>query len=228
MNWKQLGLVCGITTLLAGCSSNPTTPEKLLIGPPPSNDTPRGAVTRLLFTYEHKQGAEYSGMFTGDFSYEFSSNTDPTLVQQYSTGWFKNDEKASAVHLFNGYTPPGGHLLPAATSISIKLAVDQPTDDNTSGVDPKTHKVLATRIDGSVIVPSDTGPQTYTMTDNYNVFYLVRGDVAVNLDTNQPADSLHWYVYRWVDLSEAIAPSPTREPTPAQSATWGSVKALYR
>ena len=215
--------------MIAGCGPSFKSGDPHPLPPsPPSNSTPHGAAARLLYMYESKRAAEYWGMFTGDFTFEFSSNTDPTLVQQYSTGWFKNDERESSAHLFGGYTPPGGQPLPAATTIDINLAVDQPTDDNTSGTDPKTHKVLATRVDGSVTVPEQgTEPLTFTIVNNYNIFYLVRGDVAVNLDTNQPADSTHWYIYRWVDLSQAT-PSPAKGPMAAQSATWGRVKALYR
>jgi hypothetical protein len=129
--------------------------------------------------------------------------------------------------VFDGFTPPGGAPKPAATSIDVNLAVTLPTDDNTSGTDPVTHKVLATRVDGSVTIPTDPENLTIVMTNNYNVIYLVRGDAAVGLDSSQLADSTHWYVYRWVDLTEAASPSPTRSPMAAQSATWGRLKALY-
>jgi hypothetical protein len=190
-----------------------------------SNQTPQGAIARLVGSYEKKLPNEYAGVFTGDFKYEFSASTDPTLVQMYSAGWFKSDETASASHMFSGYTPPGGATLPAASSIDIQLANGVPTDDNTAGVDPATHKVLATRVDGSITVPQDIEPITYVITNNYNVFYLVRGDVAVGLDPSQPADSQHWYVYHWVDLS---VPQFNGLGPQSQSPTWGSLKGLYR
>lgn len=180
----------------------------------------------FIQAYEQKKLAKYEGYFTGDFTFEFSTGTDPTLVQQHSSGWLKSDEAASASHLFNGYTPPGGATLPAATTIDINLAADIPTDDSTSGVDPATHKVLATRLDGAITVPqSGSEPLTYVITNNYNIFYLVRGDVAVNLDSTQPADAMHWYIYHWVDLSEAL-PKSNGPFTKAQ--TWASLRAMYR
>jgi hypothetical protein len=183
---------------------------------------------RLVGAYESKSPVNYQAMFTGDFTYEFSNSTDPTLVQQYATGWFKIDENESSNHLFNGYTIPGGAHLQAASAIALKLASMLPQDDNTSGLDPRTHKILETRVDGSVTVPASPNPLTYEINNNFNELRLVRGDAAVGLDSTQVADSLHWYVYRWVDLTEALAPaSPTREPTPAQSTTWGEVKARY-
>src|SRR5215467_14582828 len=48
-----------------------------------ANDTPTGAMLRLVESYEARADTVYAGMFTGDFTYEFSNTTDPALVQQY-------------------------------------------------------------------------------------------------------------------------------------------------
>jgi hypothetical protein len=231
---KSLAVILMAVALVSsGCVFSPKKDTPPPPNPLSSNDTPANAVKRFLGSYEQKKAPEYQGMFTGDFTYEFSTSTDPTLVQQYSTGWFKNDEKESSSHLFNGYTPPGGATLPAATTINITLAVMIPTDDNTVGVDPNTHKILATRVDGDITVPqAGTEPLTYVISNNYNLFYLVRGDQAVNLDTSQPADANHWYIYRWVDQTASPTPAPqsglrtasTGQPT-ATPETWGHLKA---
>lgn len=192
-----------------------------------ANETPQGAIARLIGSYERKLPDEYAGMFTGDYTYDFSNSTDPTLVQQYATGWFKTDETQSSSHLFAGYTPPGGATLPAASSIDIQLTVGTPTDDNSSGVDPATHKILATRVDGTIVVPQDVEPLTFVLSNNYNVFYLVRGDVATGLNGSQPADVYHWYVYRWTDLTASAAQRIGDRPS-TQALTWGSIKGLYR
>src|ERR1041385_5552426 len=71
--------------------------------PPPPPPVPSSVIQRLIYSYEQKKATEYQGCFTGDFTYEFSAATDPTLVQQFSTGWFKNDEKEASSHLFAGY-----------------------------------------------------------------------------------------------------------------------------
>jgi len=230
-------MAVALAPLLSGCIFSPK--EKTGGGPPPDplpeNTTPQLAIRRFLGAYEQKKAPEYQGMFTTDFTYEFSNTTDPTLVQQYSTGWFKTDEKESSSHLFQGYTPPGGATLPAATRIDITLAVDLPSDDNTSGTDPATHKVLATRVDGGITVPqAGSDPLTYVITNNYNVFYLVRGDVAAGLDPTEHADANHWYIYRWVDLSEQTGPAPSSIRTASTSApaaapqTWGHLRADWR
>jgi hypothetical protein len=217
-----------LALFLAGCSSNSVAPSPVGRGPQfPNNDTPQHAISRLLATYEGKAVSPYQGLFTGDFSFEFSNSTDPSLVQQYSTGWSKNDEKESAAHLFSGYTPAGQPAKPAASAIDLRFATTEPSDDNGSA-DPRTHKVLQTRVDGTVAIPeAGSEPLDLTLTNNLDVIWLVRGDAAVGLDSTQPADSTHWYVYRWVDLTQS-SPSPTRGPMAAQSATWGRLKALYR
>jgi hypothetical protein len=220
----RLGL---IVLALAGCSSStaPPPPTHQQTGFP-ANDTPQHAVQRLVAAYEHKARAEYQGVFTGDFTYEFSNSTDPALVQQYSTGWFKIDEKESSNHLFSGFTPPGGYPLAAASAIHVSFASTLPSDDNTSN-DPVTHKVLLTRVDGEVDVPqTGSEPLTYLISNNLNELHLVRGDAAAGLDSTQAADSTRWYIYRWVDLTSGT-PSPARSPLATQPATWGKLKGLY-
>jgi len=95
-------------------------------------------------------------------------------------------------------------------------------------VDPATHKVLATRVDGQIIVPNPgADPTTFPVVNNFNVFYIVRGDAATGLDSGQPADSSHWYVYRWVDLTSSPSPGLATASSTLRE-TWGGVKAMYR
>jgi len=228
-NVRLGALLIVLLPVVSGCHETtkpPVTTHALV-----TNDTPAHAVERLVGAYEKKDEGAFGGMFTGDYTFEFSNSTDPSLVTKYSAGWFKDDEKQASSHLFSGYTPPGGTKLEAATTIDMNLAVTTPTDDNSSGVDPATHKILATRVDGTIMVPeAGAEPLNFVMTNNYNVLYLVRGDAAADLDSSQPADAQHWYVYRWVDLSQPSASSSTTVTAAlaAQSATWGHVKATYR
>jgi len=185
-----------------------------------ANDTPQHAIQRFVGAYEQKKASEYADMFTGDFSFEFSNDSDPNLVAKYASGWFKSDEVAASTHLFQGYTPQGQPSLPAATSINIDFSVNVPEDDNGSG-DPHTHKRLATRVDGEIVVPPtapSTDPLHYLISNNFNVLYLVRGDEALELAPSQPADTLHWYIHRWVDLSYY----------PGKFWTWAAFRDLYR
>src|SRR6185436_4621203 len=151
------------------------------------------------------------------------------LVNKYSTGWFKTDEDTSGQHLFLGFTPQGQPHSPAASSVNIDFKTTVPVDDNAPGVDPVTHKLLGTRVDGQIVIPPAppaTDPTNYLIENNYNAFYLVRGDEAAGLSASQPADSIHWYIYRWVDLT--VPPPNARSPQAAQAPTWGKIKGLYR
>lgn len=240
---KFLALMVVVALTSSGCIFSPDKkPGETPPTPLPPPDTPANAIERFRLAYEQKLAPEYQAMFTGDFTYEFSTSTDPTLVQQYSTGWFKHDETESSSHLFAGYTPPGGNTLEPASTISITLGQKIPTDDNSSGVDPTTHKVLATRVDGQIVVPNSGAPATtYEISNNFNVFYIVRGDLAVNLDSTQPADATHWYIYRWVDLtgtgpapamgvhtaSAALSTASTSQPA-LLPMSWGGLKGAWR
>jgi hypothetical protein len=212
----------------AGCVTEPVhkTPTPV---PGPLNDTPQNTILRFVWAYENKKTAEYENLFTEDFTFEFSMYVDPELAQQYQNGWFKLDEKTSADHLFEGFMDDSTGYHTAASSIDLTLAKTAPTGD-TEGRDPTKFKVLATRVDGIVVVPH-TGSQTedtrYVIENNFHRFFLVRGDAAASLAAGQPADSTHWYVYHWMDeTAYPVAPASVRAST--QMTTWGHVKAVYR
>ena len=219
--------------LLSGCSGEKNPVRPIPIGYPPESNSPEHAVLRFLFMYEQKRPQEYQDLFTIDFMFEFSNSTDPDLVTKYLTGWFKSDETESSTHLFQGWNPPGQPYAPAASAIDITLKTSLPVDDTSPGVDPVTHKVLVTRVDGRIVIPPTppaTDPTEFLIENNVVALYLVRGDQA-SLVSSQLADSVHWYVYRWVDLTVASAPqaiSKSFAPLPSRGGTWGSVKAAYR
>lgn len=196
-----------------------------------ANDTPRHAIQRFIGAYEQRKAAEFKDMLTEDFAFEFSNSTDPDLVTKYAAGWFKSDEDTAALHLFQGYTPQGQPHTPAASSINIDFASTTAVDDNSPGVDPVTHKFVATRVDGQIVIPTSPDPTSALIENNYNVFYLVRGDLAV-LGSGQAADSLHWYVHHWKDLTTATglpgAPSGESTPLPTRSKTWAGIRAGFR
>lgn len=219
---------------LSGCVFTPKSDPPPPPPPLPPNDTPHNTMLRFLGAYEQKKAQEYQDLFTTDFTYEFSTSTDPDLVTKYQTGWFKADETESSTHLFQGYTPPGQPYAPAASSINIDLANTQPVDDNGVGLDPVTHKFNFTRVDGQIVIPTSPDPTNFLIENNTNVFYLVRGDQA-QLATGQPADSTHWYFYRWVDLTTATAAvagglrtASATPATPIQRISWARAKDATR
>ncbi len=227
-------LRCACAILLSGVLGCGTEPDRAT--PPPTglqplNDTPQNAVLRLVAAYEQKKTAEYDAMFTGDFRFEFSSAADPTLVQEYSAGWFAADEALAALHLFEGGRNQRGDSVAAAQSIDLVLAQTSPAGDTTDARDSTKFKVLATRVDGVVITPPLEGQLqgSYRVIDNnLHRLFLVRGDAAVGLRAGQPADRAHWYVYRWVDETALPFAARGAQPQPTESTTWGRLKAQCR
>jgi hypothetical protein len=224
---RFLVALLGVALLSAGCSSTPSTTQPnvpALAG----NDSPANATSRLVGAYRQKNQAAYADMLTGDFNFQFSPSTDPALVQQYPTGWARLDETESSSHLFTGFTPQGGAAMPAASNITIVFADSVPADDNSPGVDPATHKILDTRVDGTITVPQSGGSLVYSIANNEDIIYFVRGDAAALVDTTQVADAQHWYVYKWKDVSQNFIPRPNSSGVLAKASTWGGIKATYR
>ena len=91
---------------------------------------------------------------------------------------------------------------------------------NSEGFKSGTHKLLVTRVDGTI----QAGATTYSIANNYDVFYFVRGDAAHGLDESQPGDQQHWYLYRWVD--ETVPSSAMG--AQSEAVTWGRLKGTYR
>jgi hypothetical protein len=228
---RQAALPAALALLLvvaAGCVTEPVhkTPTPV---PAPLNDTPANTIQRFVWAYENKKSIEYEQIFTEDFTFEFSTATDPELAAQYAAGWLKLDEKTAANHLFGGFMDDSTGYHPPASSIDLIFAKTAPSDD-TDGRDPDKFKVLATRVDGVFIVPP-TGGQTedtrYVIDNNLHRFFLVRGDAAASLAAGQPADSTHWYIWRWWDeTGQVYAPASLR--ASSMNSSWGSVKATYR
>src|SRR5262249_47448825 len=153
--------------LLAGCGSSPTQPKSSGTALP-GNNTPQSTILRLLAAYQGKKLPEFRGLFTGDYRYEFSNSTDPTLVTKYASGWFAADESASAQHLFKGGNNSDGIYQQAASSIKIVFSPTAPGDDPDR--DPATYKVLPTQVDGQIDVPNGAVTDTYVLNANRNRF----------------------------------------------------------
>lgn len=232
---RAVGLLCGLVLLVAAgaCGTEPENENTTPVGLQPPNDTPRNTILRFIAAYEQKKTAEYRALFTGDFEFEFSYSADPSLANKWAAGWYAADESASARHLFEGGTNLDDVYLEAATSIDLTFSKSEPVDD-TEGRDPAKYKVLSTPVDGVVEVPPippATEPTTYVVINNSHRFYLVRGDAAVGLTEDQPADSLHWYIWAWKD--ETVGYAGAREVAQggreaSMPATWGGLKAVYR
>jgi hypothetical protein len=234
---RRASLAAAISMLfvfVAGCGTEPAPPP----GEPPEHfwQDPAGpTIKRFVWSYENRQRTDYENLFTEDFTFEFSIAADPDLAQKYANGWFKLDETRSAEHLFEGFTDQLAGYLPPASSIGLTLAQPISAGD-TEGRDSTKFRVLATRVDGIIVIPP-TGSQveetSYHIKDNFLRLYLVRGDAAVDSNGNPTippyflADSTLWFIYRWVDET-AATPKPSVAAVPVDSMTWSALKARYR
>lgn len=228
-----------ILVLMLGCTTEPEPPEPRPIVYP-SSETPESTIQRFVMLYEAKNHTEYARLFTGDFLFEFSNSADPDLANEYSTGWFRADEQAAAANLFHGGVNNDGVIQPAAEDIDLDLVQMVPQDDNGDGRDPVVHKVLFTPVVLTVqLPPSPQEPEGLTFVVGgadpaRHRFFLVRGDHALGLAEDQPADDRHWYIRLWRDEStvSSSASSPWSEgadlPVQTEESTWGQVKAVYR
>ena len=228
-----LGL--GLSLLLAGCGSSGG--DKVVTPPPPPTiqypATPQEAMTLFQQSYQQQNAPQFAALFTADFHYTFSADTDPVLVAQYGDSWGKDDEFDAAEHLFDGFTPSStGSHMPGATNIMMALNSVQFFDDPAHTDSTAYYRwVTVARVVMAIEVPGSPDPQVYNV-DSRHEFYLVRGDAAV-LESGQPGTSDQWYIRRWDDLSTALGAvtQPGTEvgdpPTPSRVATWGKIKAVY-
>ena len=82
-------------------------------------------------------------------------------------------------------------------------------------------------MDGMIDVPqAGTELITYHVSARHE-FYLVRGDAAV-LSPGASADTTHWYLRTWADLSTPgfVGKGPVINPSNVTS--FGGIRALYR
>ena len=217
--------------VLAGCSSNPFTPPVDDGGglPPgtPLNDSPQNAMLRFEATYENQVRAEYEKLFTSNFRFTFSSQSDPELVSQYGNSWGKDDEIESTGHLFEGFTNDQGQFQGPAASIVLSLTgasfIDEPAKPD-SGEFYK--RVIVPTVSLDIVI---AGGEEFQISAPHD-FYLVRGDRAL-LDAGQEARADRWYIYGWDDKSAPLAAATPvlashSEGGPAPR-TWGRLKSRY-
>ena len=227
-----LALCVAALPVLAGCSSNPFTPptddgNNELPATTPLNDSPENTMARFEATYEYRVKPEYEKLFTSNFRFTFSNQSDPELFNTWGTSWGKDDEIESTGNLITGFTDSEGNPQAAAASIELTLEgasfVGDPTRPESTAfykyvIVPRVrmHLILADGREFEIDAPHD--------------FYLVRGDVAV-LDETQEARSDRWYIHRWDDKSPPLAAiirvASQGAEGGAERRTWGDLKASY-
>jgi hypothetical protein len=164
-----------------------------------ATDSPEGLMRCFESTYEGRDADAYGMLFTTDFRFQFG---DPDLRARYPGGWTREDEIASAQHLFEGFRDASGVYRRPAQRIDLSL--------RPFSVRPDPEKPDSAAWYQIVIVPAvhlaiDIEGGGFLVENDRHDFWLVRGDVA-RLDAGQPADPDHWYIRRWVEKpNEALA-----------------------
>jgi hypothetical protein len=197
----------------AGCAFDPPPAPPPPPTPIPVADTPQHAIERFVGTYETFVIADYGALFTKDFRFTFSSQSDPELAAQYGTSWGKDDELESTSHLFAGFVDAGGTFQPAAVRIDLELPFTQELDDPFHPDSIEHYRLVAVP---RLLLDIGLSDERGFNVDAPHDFYLVRGDAAV-LDDAQEARADRWYVYRWDDRSSALP-----------QAAWARARARYR
>ena len=222
---SRLALALPFALLLAGCGGGSDKTTKPV--PPADNGfatSPSNLMQRLENTYESKSESGYVKLLAGDFRYAFSVSADQLLVNQYPN-WDRDDEETSYKHLVNGFTNSVGTAIPAASRIDLTFyGVNYGPDPDHSDSTTHYQKVVVVTVDGTIEVPSSPDPVSYHISARHE-FCLVRGDAAV-VASGAIADSTHWYLRRWDDLSLTLTSKfPVINPATAQ--TWGSIRSQY-
>lgn len=161
---------------------------------PPVNQPlvgPEAALERLADGYRDRDPDAVLINLTRDF--RFHSIGD-TLVH-YTSGNSLEEESGTVRALLRGEIRGGDTLRAPADSVGMTI------DGIAENVDPEHpdstqhYRVLTVR---RFELGARVGRTTFVIGSALQVFHLVRGDVA-QLAPGQPADSLRWYVRRWLE-----------------------------
>lgn len=240
---QSIVLAALVLGLVTACNSKISEPLLPAPTPLPTATSPEGVVQRFIAVWNQRDSEKYADLFTESFMFERANARDPDLLSHDSLAvFFKEAEVRSVTNLFRGGVNREGLLLPAANLIQLEFIPEIPQDDPGAGRDPALYKVLATQVKLMVRVPpfsSDVDSTLFVIGFGVNPerhrFFLVRGDAAERLSANQPADSKHWYIRRWIEETEPPLPAPRpgfddpRHPESVEeNFSWGRLKQLYR
>ena len=231
-----LGLaVAAIITL--GCSDSSVS-RRLGVPPAPAAptpNTPKSTIQLFKWCWENRDIAHYREIFTDDFV--FTCLTTDSVGNPYHTeSWTREDEIASATHLFVG----GNASEPAASNISLVFDGNlfaQP--DLRAGKTSEWHKQIQISNLTLTIIKGDGSGLRVT---GGALFYLVSGDSAAIpqelTDLGLKPDAGRWFIERWEDQTNnggvpaavlaGDAGAIPAKALPTRKPTWCSIKSLYR
>jgi hypothetical protein len=158
----------------------------------PATDSPLGLMRRLESAYERRDTGDYAELFASDFRFFFG---DADLALRYPGGWTREDEVASADHLFHGFVDGSGVRRPPAER--IELTID-PFIVETDPDHPDSAQYYQRFVVPSVILRVHFEDGAYIVERQRHEFYVVRGDAA-RLDPGQTGVPDRWYIRKWVE-----------------------------
>ena len=174
----------------------------------PAADSPMGAVQRLIQAYAGRDLQDYAAMLAARFHFD-SSDTD--FRASAPNGFTREDEIASADHLFHGFVNAAGIHLPAASSIEVTVGDLRPAPARVSAnLDEPIQVVVAENLRLSVKLEDGNGFETGPLR---HVFFVERA-LASEVAPGEPADPGGWIVRIWLEnpnddqLAAAAATTP--------------------
>ncbi|HTO90316.1 MAG TPA: hypothetical protein VMJ70_04230 [Candidatus Sulfotelmatobacter sp.] len=232
---RAIGCIATITILLApaGCSKQefPTqsqmftsdSPALLQLMPVPGSAT--DAVSALQWCFNHRNWGQLETLLPSDYEFIFAP-ADSAGNAFTGRRLVRDAEITCEEHLFQ----TGVAHAPPASSIQLVFERDLVAlPDPRPGKTYPWHQTVRTQVTLSI----QAGDQEYRVL-GHALFHAVRGDsAAIPPDLaarGYHADPNRWWIERWEDETGEGPGGATRveSPLPARTATWGSVKALYR
>jgi hypothetical protein len=141
---------------------------------------PESALERLRAGYEAKDAAAYEAAFTPGFRFHFG---DAEGRSAHPEGWGREDEVASARHLFEGFVDRQGIPRPAARALALDWGHVVTGPDPEYPCDPEHHAL----VDAADVALTIDFAEGAVVARGHHAFWVERQDQG------------DWLVRRWVE-----------------------------
>jgi hypothetical protein len=178
--------------------------ERVSSTPAPVPNTPANVVKLFEWCWLNRDAAQYREVFTDDYRFQFAPN-DSAGGPYQGRPWIREDELASASHLFQGGTdrPPASRIQISLEQSLLALPDPRP------GKNKRWHKSIRSSVELTVTVDQNGAPDVSTIS-GYALFFLVRGDsAAIPSELGFRPDSTRWWIERWEDETAGATGSPS-------------------
>lgn len=180
-----------VTLLTALLLVLPPTPARALESLPVSevpseSSAPRALFDRLRAAYQQRDADAYQALLADDFRFEFGDDENRV---KYPDGFDRDDEVATARHLFEGFVDASGQPRPRARKIVLDFGGLALGPDPEFPCDPAHHLLADVP---QVRLAIEFVDETRMLASGHHAFWLVRADSA-------GGDTLAWRIRRWVE-----------------------------